>query len=222
MKVATWLLPALVALVGLMSGDGAAWAAEKYRPDSIEFTGTNGLAFPPDARSSIAAGGTIEFWAAPDWKTAPPHDPVIVSSAGPGGISFAIAMLRDRDGIAFVAGQQEYVVAFDFSDGKLHHVAVSQLADGIVVLINGQVVGSSELSAIEMPVAGFWVGSLDGAAHPFLGVVAGLRIWGEVIDREALVRYALADVFDDDHPDLDVLTAISDFGNRQLLLVDLP
>jgi len=221
-NIVGWLVLAVWAFVGLLPDAGTAVAAETYRPDAVQFTGTNGLSFPPDARSSIAAGGTIEFWVSPDWKTAPSHDPVIVSSAGPRGISFAIAMLRDRDGIAFVAGMQEYVVAFDFTDGKLHHVAVSQMSDGIVVLINGQVVGSSELSALAVPVTGFWVGSLDGTANPFLGVVAGLRVWGEVIGRERLVHFALADVFDDDHPDLDALTAISDFTDRQLLLVDRP
>jgi hypothetical protein len=222
MNAATWLVPALLALAGLLGGAGAASAAERYSPDSIRFDGTNSLSFPADPRASIAAGGTIEFWVSPDWKTPPPNDTVVVASVGPAGISFAIAMLRDRNGIAFVAGDREYVVAFDFTDGKLHHVAVSQMEDGIVVFVDGRLVGSAELKALGIPVTGFWIGSLDGTAHPFVGVVAGLRIWREVIDREQLVRFALADVFDNDHPDLDVLAAISDFANRELLLVTRP
>lgn len=222
MKFASWIVTLVLSLAGGLALAGGAVAAEGYSPDSIQFDGSNGLAFPPEPRFSIANGGTIEFWVSPDWKAAPANDPVIISSAGRQGISFLIAMLRDRDGIAFVSGGDEYVVAFDFTDGKLHHVAVSQLSDGIIVMIDGQVVGSSALKALSIPVAGFWIGSLDGRSNPFLGVVAGLRIWAEAIDRETLVRHALADVFDSDHPDLDVLNAISEFTSRQLRLVSRP
>lgn len=210
---------ALLAAAGPL---GIAQAADSYTPDTIQLTGKNGLAFPPQPALSVADGGTIEFWVSPDWKASPGYDPVIVSSAGQQGISFLIAVLRDRDGLAFASGDDEYVVAFDFTDGKLHHVAVSQLSDGIVIYIDGKPVGSSELKARKLPAAGFWIGSIDGTNNAFRGVVGGLRIWKEPIDRAELVRYALKDAIADDHPDLDVLSAISDFTKRDMQIVTKP
>jgi hypothetical protein len=87
-------------------------------------------------------------------------------------------------------------------------------------MIDGKIVGSSPLKARKVPPTGFWVGSIDGKNNPFQGVVAGLRIWREPISREALVRFALLDVITNDHPDLDALSAISDFGRKELLLVE--
>jgi len=197
-----------------------AHSAEVYTPDSIQFRGGDSLRFDPEPRFSVVAGGTIEFWVSPDWKAKLDFDPVIVSSAGAQGVSFAIAILRDRDGLVFATDKDEYPVAFNFADGKLHHVAVSQFDDGIVIMVDGKIVGSSPLKARKLPVSGFWVGSIDGTSNPFLGVVAGLRIWREPISREALVRFALLDVIANDHPDLDALSAISDFSRKELLLVE--
>jgi hypothetical protein len=214
----------LCAALSILGASPVAWAqaAGNYTPDSIQFNGRNGLAFPPRPAFSIADGGTIEFWVSPDWKNSPDYDPVIVSSAGQQGISFLIALLRDRDGLAFAAGDEEYVVAFDFTDNKLHHVAVSQLSDGVVIFIDGKPVGSSPLKAAKLPAAGFWVGSIDGKNSPFRGVVAGLRIWKEAIGREELVRFALKDAIEEDHPDLDDLAVVSDFAKRELLVISQP
>jgi len=195
-------------------------SAQQYVPDVYEFDGSNPLFFAAAPQLDLAAGGTIEFWVAPDWNEDPGFDPVIIANAGPEGAAYLIAMLRDRDGLALVAGADEDVVTFDFTDGQLHHVAVSQLEDGIVVIIDGQVVGTSSLMALDLPSAGFWVGTLDGAASPFIGALAGLRVWKVPVEREVLVEFALRDIFDADHPDLESLAAMSDFTTGELLLVD--
>lgn len=195
--------------------------AQSYTPDVIELDGGNALAFDPAPQLQLADGGTIEFWVAPDWTTDPGYDPVIICNAGPEGASYLIAMLRDRDGIAIAAGGEEDIATFDFSDGQLHHVAVSQLEDGTVVFVDGQVVGTSELRFLDLPSAGVWLGTIDGENNSFNGAIAGLRIWDGVVEQETLVEFARKDIFAGDHPELPFLLAVSDFANRDLLLADL-
>ncbi len=196
--------------------------AQNYAPDTYVFDGTNALAFEPAQQLDLSAGGTIEFWVSPDWTGDPGYDPVILSNAGPRGPSYLIAMLRDRDGLAFASGDDEEDVAFDFTDGKMHFVAVSQLPDGIVIFIDGKIAGTSQIRAMPLPSAGVWVGSIDGTANQFRGAVAGLRFWNTAIDQKTLLQFALLDVFDANHPDLKNLTAMSDFANSELLLVEPP
>lgn len=200
----------------------AADDAGGYIPDIYEFDGSNSLAFEPAPSLNLAGGGTIEFWIAPDWTEDPGYDPAIVCNAGLEGPLYLIAMLRDRDGLALVAGEEEDVVTFDFDDGELHHVAVSQLADGVAVFVDGRLAGVSDLMFADLPSIGLWVGSIDGVDNQFTGAIAGLRFWRTVVDQENLVRYALADVFEADHPDLEALTAMSNFNDGALLVVDDP
>ena len=198
----------------------AAVVAEQYTPDVAEFDGSNSLAFDPAPQLSIAAGGTIEFWVVPDWTSDPGYDPAIICNAGPEGASYLIAMLRDRDGIAIAAGDAEDVVTFDFTDGKLHHVAVVQFEDGTAVFVDGQVAGTSEVMFQDLPSAGVWVGSIDGEGNAFRGAIAGLRFWNVAVPQEELVDYALQDIFAGDHPDLPWLSAMSDFRTGELLLAE--
>lgn len=204
------------ALLFLLPGGAAA----EYTPDLFEFDGGNALVFDTAPQLNLATGGTIEFWVVPDWDEDPGYDPAIVCNAGLEGPLYLVAMLRDRDGLALVAGGEEDVVTFDFADGQLHHVAISQLADGIVVIIDGQVAGVSELTFADLPSIGLWVGSIDGVNNQFIGAVAGLRFWRTVVEQETLVRYAMSDIFEADHPDLDQLVAMSNFDEGGLLVVD--
>lgn len=194
-------------------------AAKDYSPDLIELDGSNGLAFDASPQLVLADGGTVEFWIAPDWKESPDYDPAILSRAGPEGWSYLIAMLRDRSGLAIVAGSDEFVATFDFSDGSLHHVAVSQFDDGITVFVDGRPVGESETRFKDLPSAGVWVGTIDGDNNPFLGAIAGMRFWDVVLSPEDLVSFALKDVFDSDHPNIDALSAISNFTASEMMLV---
>ncbi|MEE4299531.1 MAG: LamG-like jellyroll fold domain-containing protein [Pseudomonadales bacterium] len=195
-------------------------SAEAYSPDLIELDGARSLLFEGGPAVSLAGGGTLECWLAPDWTADPGYDPVLLSNLGPEGYAWAIALLRDRDGLAIVAGEEEDVVAFDFTDGQLHHVAVSQLEDGLVVIIDGRVAGTSALMLGEAADSVLVVGSLDGGANPFTGAIAGLRIWHEVVPREALARFAFEDVVAGEHPMLEALSVVSDFTAEQLRYVD--
>ena len=212
------IIACLVACASLIIANVA--AAQSYRPDVMEFDGRNSLTFDPAPQMILADGGTIEFWVVPDWTEDPGYDPVIVCNAGNEGASYLIAMLRDRDGLAIAAGDQEDVVTFDFTDGRLHHVAVNQLEDGIVVFVDGQVVGTSELLLLDLPSTAVWVGSIDGRNNSFAGAIAGLRVWDRPIEQEQIVEFAMKDVFDNDHPDLASLAAMSDFRAGELLLVE--
>ncbi len=206
-------------LAGLLLVFGVAHAQE-YTPDVAEFDGSNALSFDPAPQLRLVDGGTIEFWVAPDWTDDPGYDPAIISSIGPEGLSYLVAMLRDRNGIAFAAGNEEDVATFDFTDGRLHHVAINQFEDGIVIMIDGQVVGTSELRSLDLPSAAIEVGSIDGLNNPFKGAIAGLRVWNTAVARETLVEFALQDIFAADHPDLEALMAMSDFANGEILVVE--
>ena len=195
-------------------------SADLYTPDIAEFDGSNTITLEPAPQLELADGGTIEFWVAADWQSDPGYDPVIICRAGPEGASYLIAMLRDRDGIAIASGDDEEVATFDFTDGQLHHVAVSQFEDGTVVLVDGRVVGTSTLSFQALPSVGVWLGSIDGEHNQFRGAIAGMRIWDTVVDQETLIGYAMKDIFSDEHPDLPYLAAMSDFANGELLLTD--
>jgi len=204
----------------LLSLCATAFGAEQYTPDVAEFDGTTSLTFDPSPQLVLADGGTIEFWVVPDWTSDPGYDPVIICNAGPEGASYLVAMLRDRDGIAIAAGEEEDVVTFDFTDGQLHHVAVVQYEDGTAVFVDGEVAGTSDLRFQDLPSVGVWVGSIDGENNAFRGAIAGLRVWDVAVPQEELVAYALEDIFAGDHPDLAWLSAISDFRTGELLLVE--
>ncbi len=216
----TLLRQGVLALLACGLGLGISAAAQAYEPDIMVFDGELSLDFPPSPRLALATGGTLEFWVAPDWTADPGYDPVIISSAGPEGPSYLVAMLRERDGIAFAAGEEEAVFLFDFTDGQLHHVAISQYADGIEVYIDGRQVGSEPIMALDLPVTGVWLGSIDGTNNTFRGVLAGLRLWQEVVPRETLVAFALKDIFENEHPQLEALAAMSDFTTATLLLAE--
>lgn len=211
--LAAWLLAALTAATQPAFGNG-------YVPDVAEFDGSNAMTFEPAEQLDLAGGGTLEFWVVPDWTEDPGYDPAIVSNAGPEGASYLIAMLRGRDGLAFVSGAAEDVVAFDFSDGQMHHVAMLSLEDGTAFYVDGQLSAVSELVIEDRPSAGLWIGAIDGENNQFHGAIAGLRVWDTVVAQETLVSFAMQDVFAGDHPDLDRLAALSDFGSGELLLVD--
>ncbi len=206
-------------LLGLVALNTSAFG-QGYTPDTLELNGNDGLDFDPVPQLQIADGGTIEFWVAPAWSADPGYDPVIICNAGPEGASFLIAMLRDRDGIAIAAGGEEDIATFDFTDGQFHHVAVSQFEDGTAVFVDGQLTGTSEFRFQDLPSVGVWIGSIDGMNNRFVGAIGGMRVWNTVIEQETLVEYALKDIFTGNHPDLLYLSALSEFANRDLLLVE--
>ncbi|MEO0410471.1 MAG: LamG-like jellyroll fold domain-containing protein [Pseudomonadota bacterium] len=216
MKRRTLLLsPALAALVAAQPA-----AAQQYQPDIIELNGNFPVFFDPDPALTIADGGTLEFWVQPDWTSTPDFEPVILSNTGPQGVSYLIAMLPDRQGIVLYSGDDDYVFMFDFSDGKMHHVALNVFEDGLNMLVDGENVGEYDASLADLPSGGLFVGSIDGEEDPFFGAMASLRIWNYVLDRSTVLNYAIRDVVLSDHPELDSLSALSDFNSETLLILE--
>ena len=140
----------------------ASISAQSYIPDVLELDGTETLEFPADDRVQLADGATIEFWVAPDWKEDPGYDPVILSNRGNSGYSYMIAMLRDRNGIGIISGGEVDLAPFDFTDGKLHHVAIIDYSDSIMVFVDNIAVADLDMSLRSLPSTGFWIGSSDG------------------------------------------------------------
>ena len=218
-------LAALIILFAFSCACSPTWA-ESYVPDITELDGTSTLEFSDLSELNLSQTATIEFWVAPGWTEDPDYDPVIVCEAGEEGLSYLIAMLRDRDGLAIATGDgedDEEIITFDFTDGQMHHVAIVQLTDGLVVLVDGQVVGSSEMRLTRRPGLATWVGSINGQDNVFTGAIAGPRFWGTAVAQTQLVEYALKDVFAGPHPNLESLVAISEFTHAdgpQLLVID--
>lgn len=194
-------------------------AAQDYRPDIIEMNGTFELTFEADPAFTLADEGTVEFWAQPDWTEDPGFDPVLLSNIGPDGPSYIIAISGDREAVVVVSGEEEDVFTFDFTDGKMHHIAINQFSDGINVLVDGQVVGESEMNLQDLDSDGLWIGSVDGEISPFYGAIAGMRFWDYVPERNTLLVYAQRDVVLDEHPELEQLSAISDFATEDMLIL---
>lgn len=211
-------LAVLALLVGAMPV-----AQAQHVPDVIEFRGDDGLGFPPDESLALGDGGTIEFWVGADWEKDPGYDPVVLSNVGPRGALYTIAVLGDRLGLSLQSGTFLGDVPFDFRDGRMHHVALVDFSDAITVMIDGKVAGWFDAALPSLPSAGLWVGSADGVNAPFIGAVAGLRIWSVALERATLVEYATRDIDDPQqpHPDLEQLLAKSDFRNAVLALTAL-
>ncbi|MEM6681305.1 MAG: LamG-like jellyroll fold domain-containing protein [Pseudomonadota bacterium] len=194
--------------------------AQGYRPDVIEMDGSVPMVFAPDAALTISNGGTIEFWTQPDWEDDPGFDPVILSNTGEVGASYVIAMLADRSGIAVLSGEQEQVFTADFGDGQMHHVALNQFDGSMIVLVDGRAVGETPFTMQDLPSDGLWVGSLDGETSPYLGAIGQLRFWDYVPAFKTLMIYATRDVVVDEHPQLEFLSAMSDFNTDTLLILE--
>jgi len=222
MKNSLLKLAACVALIGAIPLASVAADDAAYTPDIAELAPGNEMAFPPDQDFYLENKGTIEFWLAADWKTAPDYDPVAISNVGSDGASYMIAVLRDRDGLGLLSGDLEETIPFDFSDGAFHHVAVTS-GDGVVLAyIDGEVCGAYEMSLTDLPSSGFFIGSSDGTHDPFAGAIAGLRIWSAPLEVDDLVSYARKDIFaqGDEHPAIENLVALSVFDSRELLVVN--
>lgn len=203
---------------------GSAEQKKPYVPDIAEFDGTNGIAVEADPGLTIRETGTIEFWVAPGWKKDPGYDPVILSNAGSEGVLYLVSILADRKGIEVAAGSRSVYAAFDFTDEKMHYVAISDYGDELLIYVDAKLVGRFEdFSFEDLPSAGLWIGTGDGVSAPFKGAIAALRIWSYAIEPEDLVLYSLKDVSEDEediHPGLDYLQGISDFDNRDFYIAE--
>lgn len=196
-------------------------AAQSYTPDLLELDGTVTLQFPADDRMALEGGATIEFWVQPDWKSDPGYDPVILSNAGEEGALYLVAIAREKDGLGIMSGDLFEMVPFDFTDGKLHHVNITDYGDTMLVFVDGVLISELPLTFKKRPSKGFWIGSADGENDPFVGAIAGLRIWDIAVDADNVLDFMMALVAPQtgkDHPDLKWLVGVSDFQNKGFLL----
>lgn len=210
----------ILAAICALSNSQAA-NAQGYTPDILELDGSNPLSISPETAFNIVGYGTIEFWVTPDWTDDPGYDPTIISTAGVDGVSLLIAMLRERNGIGIVSGEQEYLVAYDFTDGQLHHVAISDYGDTLMVYIDLELVGRFQTALTPLPSSGLFIGSADGSSFPFAGAIAGLRFWEVPVDPAVITSYVQRNVLGADHPDEEYLTAMSDFTNRDMVVFEV-
>lgn len=207
-----------------LAANPAIVAAQDYTPDVIELSDTGPFAFEPAAQLDLSRGGAIEFWVATGWSEDPGFDPPVLVNIGEQGISYMVSVTRERDGLIFANDNDEDVFLVDLSDGDLHHVAINVMDDGIEAYVDGSVVGTSDLRPTALPSVGLFIGGLgvDGTGQ-FEGAIGQLRFWSEPLYEEDIVAFRMRDVLDPqagDHPDAENLTAMSDFTQGELLLVD--
>ncbi|MFN3211703.1 MAG: LamG-like jellyroll fold domain-containing protein [Henriciella sp.] len=194
-----------------------------WQPDFLELDGSNGLTLIADPEFSIVGGGTIEFWVQPDWTETPDFDPVVLSATGQEGSAYLISLLRGRDGIGIVSGDDELVWSFDFTDGQVHHVAFNFYAEEIALIVDGEVIGVDEFTPADTLPSAIWVGSANGEIGSFTGAIAALRIWGIPVEPEVIDEFRYKDVLSEaqgNHPDIDYLQVVSDFEDLDVLVIE--
>ena len=223
-KNISWVVRLLVPLIMMLSA--ALVSAEGYRPPIAKLDGQVSASFPDDVSLNFKRFGTIEFWVAAKWDSLD-YDPAIVSYLGNLGPRFAILMPADKKGIAMMADQKWEVAPFDFSDGKLHHVAFIVIDSRTSVFVDDELVAILPIGIADLPAHSLSIGSFNGRDAGFVGVLAGLRIWDSAVDPDDIAAYKLVDLASQkgaEHPSLDTLVGTSDFahGKVDFSLVDEP
>ncbi len=192
-------------------------AQTQYRPVTATFSGNGALLLPPAIALDINAAGTIEFWVAASWDGNLGYDPGLVAYSGPKGPRFAIHMQADAKALGIYAGSNYQAIPFDFSDGALHYVAVVNVADRILVNIDGTERAVLGFGYADLPATEFSVGSI-GKLSPFVGEIGQVRIWKEPLDSDTLNRFSLAPIESSGpnaHPFIDSLVGASMFANPE-------
>ncbi len=200
------------------------WAlANPYAPDIREFSENSTLEFAGHPAFSLGNQSTLELWVAADWTQDPGYDPVVVLHAHGEQLLYALSVLGDRSGLSLQSGEQVDELPVSLTDGRLHHVALVSLANGVVLMVDGSVIGQFNVQLPGTTGTTLRLGGASDSEAPFSGALGGLRVWRIAVQRESLVLYALAHVFDDDqpHPDLEELAAYSDLHNTTIELMPL-
>lgn len=193
-------------------------SAEGYRPALAKFNGQEGASFPDDVSLNFKRFGTIEFWVAARWDSVD-YDPAIVSYLGNLGPRFAILMPADKQGIGMMADQKWEVAPFDFSDGKLHHVAFIVIDSRTSVFIDDELAAILPIGIADLPAHSFSIGSFNGKDAGFVGALAGLRIWDSAVDPDDIAAYKLVDLNSAkgaEHPSQYTLVGTSDFDSGKV------
>ncbi|WP_114521851.1 LamG domain-containing protein [Altererythrobacter sp. ZODW24] len=190
-----------------------------YALDTLRLDGTESLAFDANPALEPAEQATLEFWVQAAWDSDPGYDPVVVSSAGAEGPAYLVAIQRERDGVTLASGDQLDSAPFDFSDGKLHHVALVDYGNTTTLMIDQKAIAELQVDLQPVPSEGLYIGTARGGDDAFTGAIGGLRLWNVAVDPANLGAYRLKDVNDANapHPDIDHLALISDFQNERII-----
>lgn len=201
----------------IIAGAAAGGAhGQSWRPPVAVFDGKTSVNFPADPSLELSGYGTIEFWVAPRWSTPPDDDPVILSYLGESGPLYTVVMTADRQAIGLMSGSDWDLTQFDFTDGKLHHVALVVMGEATEVYIDGKHNDTLMIGFSQGVGRSFHIGSLDGVFSPFKGGLAGLRIWNTTVSEADIDAYKMVDIFSREgrkHTDFDALVGASDFAN---------
>lgn len=190
---------------------------EAYAPVMLTFDGTDALSYVAPSALDIDGAGTLELWVRAGWQANPGYDPAVLSYEGPTGARMALVLTADAQALGVLAGPYYATIPFDFSDGQLHHVALTLLADQTLVMIDGEVRQALGFGMANLPADRLRIGSLDEYS-PFIGEIGQIRIWDEPIDPDILVNYAWAPITSagpNAHPDRDALVGVSAFANPE-------
>lgn len=193
--------------------------AEPYRPPIIEFNANNSINLPADNSLDLELNGTIEFWVAAKWESKLDYDPAILANSSGEGVRYSVHITADKQAIGMFSGEEWDKLSFDFSDGKLHYVALITY-DGITdVMIDGELRGTIGVGYAEALIGdGFFIGSINGAVSPFIGSIAGLRIWDTAVDKADLVAFAAKEITSTEgksHPDFQALIGYGVFNTAK-------
>ena len=134
-----------------------------------------------------AFGQTVDVWVSAEWDDDAvfEEEPLVYALRGPQGLRQSVHVTAERDGLAYFDGDYgnfEYTrVPFDFSDGKLHHVAVTTYEDETVFVVDGEVAAVVPRGLSPVAAAEVLIGGSDEDGGAFVGRIGGLRIWNSVL-----------------------------------------
>lgn len=197
-------------------------ALEEYSPDIAVFDGETTFGFTANRAFQPDEDFTIELWTATGWTVEPDHEPVILSSGDLEGPEFVLAIFAEKDGLSLWIDGAEFIAAHDFSNNKLHHIAMVWDGGELALVVNGDVLANFDTPPPDLQGAPLWIGSAGGEGFAYEGLIGQVRFWDAALDLESLRAFALADVSssEDEHPYLDDLRAISAFDENTILIVE--
>lgn len=151
----------------------------------VVFDGQSRLDYPGSPALVPGFPATLEFWIAPAWQDPLAYDPCVVSSMGLEQVNYAVHIGADRQSIGLFVGDRHARLPFDFSDGRMHHVALLSYGPELTeVRINGASVGTLGLGLGNGPSLSFHLGSLDAEQAPLVGALARVRLWDSLLDEQ--------------------------------------
>ncbi|MEN8160342.1 MAG: LamG domain-containing protein, partial [Myxococcota bacterium] len=217
------ILGVLVALLVLAT---SAYAQDE---EATTFTplvldGQTSIEVEPSPALALGEASTIEFWIATAWEDEDGVEsfPAVLGRREPyegsepegfaAATQYSVHLTPDRQAIGLFDGTRFASVPFDFSDGRLHHVALVTEGDRTTIYVDREARGTVEVGLGEPSELPLHVGSSDGGSELFMGVLPSVRLWRSALTAEQVG--AIAEVLgapEDEGAPLDDLVAYSDF-----------